>query len=161
MALVVTGYWAYTKFLSSEKPGLEMRVEVSMDLKEEEPGPTAQSCYVYLNFFLKNTGTISFDVAGLRVQAWKAKPPEISSSAPTFIDPSLLEGGSKIIDMEQAALLNMHFSPGESAGRTFTWVFPEPSTDMYLFKINLDAVNAGVRKHISTSTWSQHVCRRR
>jgi hypothetical protein len=157
-ALIVGAYWAYTKFLTADKPGLEVRVEVSAVLKQEKPGPLPHTCYVYLNLSLKNAGTVSFDIKGAHVQAWRSDTPKILPVSPTYLDPFLFKRGTRIIDMENQNLLDMHFSPGESAGRTFTWIFPMQAAGLYLFTADFEAFNSGERKHISTSTWSQHTC---
>lgn len=158
IGLAVAAYWAYTRFRVEQKPSLEIRVDASEHLKDESPGPVPNSCYVYFDVLLKNQGAVSFDVKGARIQAWRSNLPQQVMSSPLYIDPEKLKRGEQIIDMNSTSLLDMHFSPGESAGRTFTWVLRRPSPGIYLFKIDLDAINARERKHISVATWSQNLC---
>jgi hypothetical protein len=70
VALLVAAYWAYTRFVDTQEPSLETRVEISAELSDEA-GPSTQSCYVYLNFLLRNSGASSFEVRGMHIQAWK------------------------------------------------------------------------------------------
>ncbi len=158
IGLAVAAYWAYTRFRVGEKPSLEIRVDASEHLKYESPGPFPNSCYVYFDLLLTNQGAVSFDVKGARIRAWRATIPEQLTSSPMYIDPKELEHGQQIIDISRTNLLDMHFSPGESAGRTFTWVLRKPPPGIYLFMIDLNAINARERKHISLTTWSQNLC---
>jgi hypothetical protein len=117
-ALFVAAYWAYTRFLTGEKPTLEERVDVATSLSDERPGPYRDTCYVYFNLKLKNQGIASFDIDGIHIQAWRSIIPP-SSGIATCIDPLEFENGQKIVDMNNAKLLSMHFAPGEGAERDF------------------------------------------
>lgn len=158
IGLAVAAYWAYTRFCVEEKPSLEIRVDASENLHGELPGPFPNSCYVYLDLMLKNQGAVSFNVTGAHIQAWRADLAEQSTTSPMYVDPDKLKHGKEIIDINSKNLLDMHFSPGESAGRTFTWVLRRPLPGIYLFMIDLNAINAREKKHVSVSIWSQNLC---
>src|SRR5271165_127449 len=149
VALGIAAYWTYTRFLSGERPNLEIRVDLSTSLKDERPGPTPDTCYVYFGLELKNQGIVSFDVENVRIQAWRSDLPTISSGDVRLINPKEFERGQQIIDNSDAGLLNMHFAPGESAVMDFAWVFRARPPGIYFFVIDIDAVNNQVHKHIS------------
>jgi hypothetical protein len=159
LALAVAAYWTYTRFLSGEKPSLETRVNISTSLKDEKPGPAPGTCYVYLDVQLQNQGTVSFDATGARIRAWRSSLP--LPPAPRtiqYLNPKDFERGQQLIDNSDPDLLKMHFSPGESAGRTYTWVFRAQPRGIYLFKVDIETSNGAEHKHITTQTWSQNLC---
>ena len=157
VALIVAAYWAYTRFSLGEKPALETRVSVTSHLSTE-PGPVPNTCYVFLDYNLSNQGVASFDIKSVHIRAWRSELPKIAIDRPLFIDTKELEHGRQVVDNNSLALLNMHFAPGETAGRTFTWVFSKQKPAFHLFQVDVDAANGNDVKHISTQTWSQDVC---
>jgi hypothetical protein len=159
VALIVAAYWAYVRFSLGEKPTLETRVSVSSHLSTE-PGPIQGTCYVFLDYNLSNQGVASFDTQSVHIRAWRSELPKLATDMPQFIDPKELEHGRQIIDNNSSELLKMHFSPGESAGRTFTWVFLKQKPAFHLFQVDVEAANGKGIKHISTQAWSQDVCTR-
>jgi len=158
VAVFVAAYWAYTRFSAGEKPTLEERVDVSTALSDERPGPYPDTCYVYFNVKLKNQGVTSFDTDGIHIQAWRSNMAQLSSGIATYIDPHRFEQGQKIVDMDDAKLLNMHFAPGESAERVFTWVFHSEPPGIYFFSIDIDSIAGRDHKRIHAETWSQNLC---
>jgi hypothetical protein len=158
LALAVAAYWAYTRFLSGEKPNLEMRIDLSTALRDERPGPAPDTCYVYFDLVIKNTGVTSFEIKNAHIRAWHAALPQTSAAIAQYINPRDFERGQLVIDNADNDLLHMHFAPGETAGRTFAWVFRTQPPGVYLFKINTEAISGGSRKVISAQTWSQNIC---
>lgn len=110
LALVIAAYWTYTKFLAGEKPNLEPRVDVAMDLKDEMPGPSPDSCFVYFTFDLKNQGLVSFDIDSAHIQAWWSDIRALPAEHGAYIDPLKFEKGIKVVDISGSNLLNMHFA---------------------------------------------------
>jgi hypothetical protein len=161
VALFVAAYWAYTRFLTGEKPTLEERVDVSTALTDERPGPFPGTCYVYFNLKLRNQGIASFDTDGVHIQAWRSDMTPPSSAIATYIDPLEFEHGQKIVDVSDAKLLNMHFGPGESAERDFAWVFHAEPPGVYFFSVDIDSITGHAHKHIHAETWSQSICVRK
>jgi hypothetical protein len=156
-ALIVAAYWAYVRFSLGEKPNLETRIGVTSRLTTE-PGPLVGTCYVFLDYNLSNQGIASFDVRSVRIRAWRRELPSLASDSPQFIDTNELENGVQIIDNNSKGLLDMHFAPGESSGRTFSWVFPRQKPAFHLFQVDVEAENGKDIKNISTQAWSQDVC---
>lgn len=155
-ALVVAAFWAYTRFLTGEKPSLETRVKMTVNLNGERPGPTADSCYVYFTVQLANQGVVSFNVHNIHVRAWHSKIAIPVKEDVQAIDLQKLQLSEMILDSKEQ--LNMDFSPGESTSQTYSWVI-RVHPGIYLFRADLDAVNRkGARKDISASAWSQNLC---
>lgn len=158
LALMVAGYWAYTRFLIGAKPTLEPRVSLAIDLKDEIPGPTADTCYLYLDFKLTNDGIASFDTHGAEIKAWRSPLEAVSSVDGSYVDPAQFERGKQVVDLHNRDLLTMHFAPGESAARTYTWVFHSQPTAVYFFTVDTEAYSGSSIKHIHAQTWSQTLC---
>ena len=158
VALFVAAYWAYTRFLTGEKPTLEERVDISSALVDERPGPLPDTCYVYFNLKLRNQGVASFDTDGIHIQAWRSGVAPLSLGIATYIDPTQFEHGQQIVDMDDAKLLRMHFAPGESAERDFAWIFRTEPPGVYFFTVDIDTVSGRAHKHIHSETWSQSLC---
>ncbi len=156
-ALVVAAYWAYTRFSLDEKPALETRVRVTSHLTTE-PGPVPNTCYVFLDYSLSNQGVSSFDIKSVHIRAWRSELPKVATDTPRFIDTGELERGRQVVDNNSLELLDMHFAPGETSGRTFTWIFSKQKPAFTLFQVDVEAVSGKDIKHISTQTWSQDVC---
>jgi len=157
IALIVAAYWAYVRFSLGEKPTLETRVIVTSHLSTE-PGPIADTCYVFLDYSISNQGVASFDTKSVHIRAWRSELPKLATDMPQFIDTKELEHGRQVVDNNSLELLNMHFAPGESGGRTFTWVFSKQKPAFHLFQVDVEVANGKDIKHISTQTWSQDVC---
>ena len=157
VALILAAYWAYFRFSLGEKPTLETRISVTSHLSTE-PGPIPDTCYVFLDYSLSNQGVASFDIQSVHIRAWRSELPKLATDMPQFIDTKELEHGRQVVDNNSLELLNMHFSPGESAGRTFTWIFLKQKPAFHLFQVDVEAANGKDMKHISTQTWSQDVC---
>jgi hypothetical protein len=157
VALILAAYWAYFRFSLGEKPTLETRISVTSHLSTE-PGPIPDTCYVFLDYSLSNQGVASFDIQSVHIRAWRSELPKLATDMPQFIDTKELEHGRQVVDNNSLELLNMHFSPGESAGRTFTWIFLKQKPAFHLFQVDVEAANGKDIKHISTQTWSQDVC---
>jgi len=96
------------------------------------------------------------DVAGTAI--WRSGLPKLSTAVVQYIDPLEFEHGQQIINNSGANLLDMHFSPGESAGRSFAWIFRSQPLGAYFFRVDSEAINNQERKHISAQTWSQNLC---
>jgi hypothetical protein len=156
-ALIVAAYWAYVRFSLGEKPTLETRIGVTSHISTE-PGPLKDTCYVFLDYNLSNQGIASFDIQKVRIRAWRRELPSVATNSPQFVDTNELENGEQIIDNNSKELLDMHFAPGESAGRTFTWVFLRQKPAFHLFQVDVEAANGKDIRNISTQTWSQDVC---
>jgi len=157
VALILAAYWAYFRFSLGEKPTLETRISVTSHLSTE-PGPIPDTCYVFLDYSLSNQGVASFDIQSVHIRAWRSELPKLATDMPQFIETKELEHGRQVVDNNSLELLNMHFSPGESAGRTFTWIFLKQKPAFHLFQVDVEAANGKDIKHISTQTWSQDVC---
>jgi len=158
VALFFAAYWAYTRFLTGEKPTLEERVAVSSTLTDERPGPLPNTCYVYFTLKLRNEGVTSFDTDGVQIQAWRSGFARLSPGIATYIDPTDFEHGQKIVDMANATLLRMHFASGESAERDFAWIFRAEPPGVYFFTVDIDTITGRAHKHIHSETWSQNLC---
>jgi hypothetical protein len=157
VALIVAAYWAYVRFSLGEKPTLETRVSVTSHLSTE-PGPIPGTCYVFLDYSLSNQGVASFDIHSVHIRAWRSELPKFATDMPQFIDTKELGHGRQVVDNNSSELINMHFAPGETCGRTFAWVFSKQKPALHLFQVDVEAANGKDVRHISTQTWSQDVC---
>lgn len=157
VALAVAAYWAYTRFSIGERPSLETRVGVTTHLRAE-PGPILNTCYVFLDFDLTNQGIVSFDVKNVHIRAWRSDLPKRAAELPQFIDVNDMEHSQQVVNIDSPGLLEMHFAPGESAGRSFSWVFNRQRPAFYLFRVDVEATRGKDVTHISSKSWSQDVC---
>jgi hypothetical protein len=113
---------------------------------------------VFFDIELKNQGIVSFDVRKARIRVWRSALPQVSTGLVSFIDLDELEHGENIVDNRNPHLLDMHFTQGERAWRTFSWVFRRQPRGIYLFRIDMDAERDRDVTHISSRSWTQDLC---
>jgi hypothetical protein len=84
LAIVIAGFWTYTKFIRVEAPTLEPRGSASSSIywNDLEGG----KCEAVFDVNFANTGNTSFDVTKLEVRGWKFRRNWITGQFATYLD---------------------------------------------------------------------------
>jgi hypothetical protein len=169
LALIVAGYWTYTRFIAGEAPSLEPRLDVTMNVQYSGVSASG-NCNVKAVVGVKNSGKRSFDVQGISLQVFRDSLPKPSpSKIATPIDLDDFERGTRIYDNSSPhlPLLLKHFAPGESADQSVSWLFTKQEKGVYFFKVDVKAIDeqSGFRfwsapEEISNSAsyWDENIC---
>jgi len=153
-ALIVAGYWAYTRFFRVEAPSLEPVAHVGFQVDENGEGDL---CRVAINVDISNEGRSSFDVKKLRIRIWRSTAPRPTTGSPAYFDVNRMEQGELVVDANPPSDLELqggYFPPGSKYHQTFTWDFRKLD-GVYL--VRADAYD--LRGILSSGrVWSQWSC---
>src|SRR5580765_3415789 len=75
LAIVIGGYWTYTRFVQVDAPSLEPRGTASSSVFWNDFD--SKKCEAVFNVNFANLGHTSFDITKLEVQAWRFEKPWI------------------------------------------------------------------------------------
>jgi len=122
VALIVAGYWAYTRFFRTEAPSLETAASLELDVNEHQVG---DSCRVTISVGIINKGRSSFDVGRVQIRGWHSGAPQAAVASPVYFDLNKMEQGTKVLDADPPSdlFLNQHYPPGRQGHQTFDWEF--------------------------------------
>lgn len=103
IAIVASGYWAYSHYFAGEAPSLEARAHLRTNVTWS--APDAGVCMARLRTVVKNIGKTSFDLHAIKLDVWlttyqpasavgvtRFNPEAIMNTKPTFTE--TLQGGS-------------------------------------------------------------------
>ena len=151
-ALIVAGYWAYTRYFVGEAPSLEPLVGVEDDLRAE-PNPPPQTCIVTYEVTVTNKGLVSVDVNEVKIQAWPFDLEKPGPGLNTYVDLDKVELGKPVIEKSfDSGYLNGRYPPKDARRHTFSWVLGAPTSRSYLFAVVLrdpDRKVLGSARHVT------------
>jgi hypothetical protein len=158
IALGVAAYWTYTRFLTGEAPSLEPRLAVDASY-DTSRGPIKGTCHVQARITVSNAGKTSFDVEKVHLQVFRSALPKATAAIKTPLDEHTFEQGDPFeIDLALPLLLQ-HYAPGQQSDQTVSWIIEKHPSQVYLFKIKVDASdNYGHRPSATARHWEWGIC---
>lgn len=154
VALIVAGMWAYSKFVETERPSLEIRGQIESSLKWF-PVSDPRHCLAQFGVTMTNIGKVSFDIDAVRLRVWIVPFP-VADSTVTFVDPTLFQNGEPALDREiTAASLTGHYAPNVLS--QFDYVFIVQKENSKVAVVRFDARTKEGGNVFSESRW-EDVC---
>jgi hypothetical protein len=143
VALIVAGYWAYTRFRVGEAPSLEPRLGIGTQGPNIYPGPTQGTCHVQTDVVVSNDGKTSFDLKSVHLEVFHSNLPQPSDRIRAPLDERVFEEPSNRL-FEGDVLLPLllrHYAPGDHNDQTMSWIIRNQPNQIYLIKITANAID--------------------
>jgi hypothetical protein len=154
VALIVAGYWAYTRFVRVDAPSLEPTGEMDVKVDQDETYP----CDLKIRLTIKNTGHTPFDINGLTFNAWKVNAPHPSGNSPVYFSLNQMRLGEPLLQNftpDDLTLID-HYPAGSANFQEFTFGFNK-FEGSYLIEATAN-VHHSTLKTISGTYWSEWTC---
>lgn len=152
LALIVAGYWAYTRYVRVDKPSLEPTG--SVELNVEQYGEDA--CRVRIEITIKNIGHTSFDIDTLHIDGWRSETGHPTDEKPFYFSLNNMKEGQQVLnETPNDLILNQHFPAGSSANQDFTFEFKQLKG---LYMIEADAYDKHDDLHFGGTKWAEWSC---
>lgn len=107
-AILVAGWWAYTRFLAGEAPSLEERGSTESTLEWVEGD---QRCTAFFGVAVKNIGKRAFDIDQTTVRVWLVTPPEPTAGITQFDPSEIMKTPSSFSRTLPAGTFTTHYAP--------------------------------------------------
>jgi hypothetical protein len=136
-ALVVAGYWTYTRFIKVDAPSLEPVARV--EYQGPYFAPHDDLCRVKMGIVIHNEGHTSFDVGRVQVQGWQRAPvPQSIGGSPAYFDVRNMRKGVQMLDVQSLpnSFLNRRYPPRSQYDQSFTWDFGRISP-LWMFEVTV------------------------
>jgi hypothetical protein len=125
VALVVAGYWTYTRFIRVEAPSLEPVARVMT--KDNTPSITRHDglCRFNIGIIVRNEGHSSFEIRRVQIQGWQSSAPQPQAGNPAYFDVKKMQEGTQILKVDSLpdSFLNRPYPPGSQYDQNFEWDF--------------------------------------
>jgi hypothetical protein len=97
VALVVAGYWAYTRFIRVDAPSLEPVAH--LELVGSVLSQHDDLCRINVKLVVHNDGHTSFDVGRVQVQGWQSTAPLPTDGSPAYFNVNKMREGTVILNV--------------------------------------------------------------
>ncbi|MGA2742562.1 MAG: hypothetical protein ABSG65_34625 [Bryobacteraceae bacterium] len=132
-ALIVAGYWAYTRFSIADAPSLERIVTVGGQLGRL-PSPIPNTCILTYLVVVKNEGLVSFDVKSVHIRAWPFVLEKPGPGQAAYVDVNEAQKARPIVNASlETPYLEGHYTPKTVHDETLSWILDAPTSSSYLF----------------------------
>jgi hypothetical protein len=127
LALVVGGYWTYTKFVRVEAPSLEPRGTASSGVSWNDLG--SGKCEAVLDEDFANSGNTSFEINKMEIRVWKFRRDSNPGQFVTYLDIDEVRKKGQVIfeksySEKPSGGINMfigHYSPTNTFRHSFVF----------------------------------------
>jgi hypothetical protein len=135
-ALMVAGYWSYTRFFKVEAPSLETVTRVEINKLRYTPSVT--SCRLTIPVVIYNEGHTSFDVGRVQLRGWRSVALQGTVGNPAYFNVNDMRNGTPVLNADPPAdlVLNRGYPPGSHLDQAFTWDFIGLH-GLYLFEVDV------------------------
>lgn len=154
-ALIVAGLWAYTQFLETESPSLEIRGFSESALNWYQT-PEFNHCLGQFGVSIRNIGKKSFNISNGTIRVWLVDPPP-SGQLISYLDPKQFSTEKPFFEKSFTDAKNLrllgHFPPNVVSQYDFTFNFEKMTSKFALFSFD----GNGSEIEIHEARWS-YVC---
>lgn len=154
VAILVAGWWAYTRFRQEEAPSLVQRADLLGNLMWYSDSRNA--CQAEYEVEFHNIGKVSIEVGRVRISAWTLG--ESNDPGPTneirLLEPLKMRSGLPLVEQTTDSLVGI-YAPDERSKNGFTFLVSRSLEKRVLFKIDLWR-KEDVEKGISDPSWSEY-----
>ena len=137
IAIIVAGWWAYTRFTEEDAPSLVTRADLQGSLNWYDY--SKDECQAEYEVEFRNIGKKLIDVAQVRISAWSLVEP-IDSTPPKevrLLDPLEIMSELPLVEPKDTDRLKHIYAPDERDTHGFSFIVKRSPGKKVLFKVDL------------------------